>query len=508
MDRRIFSRVAGGAASTPLFTQTGTGDRQPAKMIGIQIGAVSFIDEGVDQVLDIVQERASANAVFLGTFTFSNGTAGRQLVGQPLPGHGKQAYDTNLRGGNFARVHSEYYHDTGIDPSATQAPDHPDFDLLAEVIPKARKREMGVFCLVQDHFPTNFPGIEKLQEHDFNGQRAQTLCKNNPYYRNLLAGVVKDLARSYDIDGIMFVCEHQGALSDTLGLRLRGKNRGKPGSRTCFCPFCQEKGEQRGIRFNRVLRGFGELEKFVAAGRARTALPDGYYVNLWRLVLRYPELLAWEHLFHEGVREVYGTMRERVKAARPESAFGIHVWHNATMSPIYRAEQDLEQLSKVSDFLKLAIYHNCGGARLASYAESVGETIYGDFSPGQLLEFHYRVLDYTGAPYPGVRQIGLSPDYVYRESKRAMNQARSGPFYAGIDVDIPVEGDDLQAGSDGGSQSTREGVRAAVRGAFRAGVDGIVISRKYSEMRLDTLSGVGDAVKELQTTRQNLSQGS
>jgi len=47
-------------------------------------------------------------------------------------------------------------------------------------------------------------------------------------------------------------------------------------------------------------------------------------------------------------------------------------------------------------------------------------------------------------------------------------------------------------------------VRAAVREAFRAGVDGIVISRKYSEMRLDTLSGVGDAVKELQTSWRNL----
>jgi len=474
-------------------------------MIGIQIGAVSFIDEGVDQVLDIVQQRASANAVFLATFTFSNGTAGRQLIGQPLPGHGKHAYDTNLRGGNFARVHSQYYRDTGIDPAATQAPDHPEFDLLAEVIPKARKRGMGVYCLVQDHFPTSFPGIEKLQEHDFNGQLAQTLCKYSPYYRNFLAGLVEDLARSYDIDGIMVVCEHQGALSDTLGSRLRGRHRGKPGSRTCFCPFCREKGEQQGIRFDRVQRAFFELEKFVAAGRARTTLPDGYYVNLWRLVLQYPELLAWEHLFHEGVREVYGMMRERLKAARPGATFGIHVWHNATISPIYRAEQDREQLSKVSDFLKLAIYHNCGGARLASYVESVGETIYGDFNPAQLLEFHYRVLDYTGAPHPGVRQTGLSADYVYRESRRWVKQPGSAPFYAGIDVDIPVEGDDLQAESaDTGSRSTRESVRAAVREAFRAGVDGIVISRKYSEMRLDTLSGVGDAVKELQTSWRNL----
>ena len=29
----------------------------PGKMIGIQVGAASFLDEGTDQVLDILQER-------------------------------------------------------------------------------------------------------------------------------------------------------------------------------------------------------------------------------------------------------------------------------------------------------------------------------------------------------------------------------------------------------------------------------------------------------------------
>ncbi|RPI20860.1 MAG: hypothetical protein EHM61_26135 [Acidobacteria bacterium] len=497
MDRRTFLQAAAAAGANPVLRRIASTDDRVRKMIGIQLGAISFLDEGVEQVLDIVQERASANALFLATFSFSNGTAGRQLPGHPFPGHGKQEYDTDLRGGNFARVHPQYYRDSGIDPGATQAPDYDRFDLLAEVTPQARNRGMGVFCLVQDQFPSNFPGIEKLQEHDFNGQRAETLCKNNPYYRNFLAGLMEDLTRSYDIDGVMFVCEYQGAFSNTIGSRFRGKARGKPGSRTCFCPFCKEKAKQQGIRLDRVQQGFLELEKFVAAGRSRQVLPDGYYVSLWRLVLRYPELLAWEHLFHTGVREVYAIMRERLKSVKQKASFGLHVWHNATMSPIYRAEQDLEELSRTSDFLKLALYHNCGGPRLASYIESVGETMYGDIPPRELLEFHYRVLDYTGTPYPAVRKTGLRADYVYREAKRGVDQARSAPVYAGIDVDIPVEDADLQKQDRDAAQSTRQEIRSAVREAFRAGVQGIVISRKYSEMRLESLSGVGDAVKEL-----------
>jgi hypothetical protein len=40
-------------------------------MIGIQVGAVSFLDEGVPQVLDAFQQRASINTLFVATFTYA-----------------------------------------------------------------------------------------------------------------------------------------------------------------------------------------------------------------------------------------------------------------------------------------------------------------------------------------------------------------------------------------------------------------------------------------------------
>src|SRR3954465_15497712 len=76
---------------------------KPAKMIGIQIGAVSFVDEGVDAVLDNVQQKGGVNALFLAAFTYGRGIAGRQVPGQPLPDHGKQEYDEKtFHGGNYA----------------------------------------------------------------------------------------------------------------------------------------------------------------------------------------------------------------------------------------------------------------------------------------------------------------------------------------------------------------------------------------------------------------------
>jgi hypothetical protein len=40
-------------------------------------------------------------------------------------------------------------------------------------------------------------------------------------------------------------------------------------------------------------------------------------------------------------------------------------------------------------------------------------------------------------------------------------------------------------------------VKAAVLAAFHAGAPGVVLSRKYSKMRLENLAAVSDALREL-----------
>src|SRR3984957_6308639 len=153
-----------------------------SKMIGIQVGAVSFLDEGTDAVLDILQERGAVNTLFLATFTYGRGIGGRQVPGQPLPDHGKQEYDLNFHGGNFATPHLQYYKNTVL--KDTRAPDHGDLDILAEVLPAAKKRNMKVICWLEDVFRTDVPNVAKVQERDLHGRNAETLCVNNPNYRN------------------------------------------------------------------------------------------------------------------------------------------------------------------------------------------------------------------------------------------------------------------------------------------------------------------------------------
>jgi len=66
------ARVAAtGAIGSALLPSPVRGAETPAsnRMIGIQVGAVSFVDEGVDNVLDIFVQKGAINTVFLTTFT-------------------------------------------------------------------------------------------------------------------------------------------------------------------------------------------------------------------------------------------------------------------------------------------------------------------------------------------------------------------------------------------------------------------------------------------------------
>jgi hypothetical protein len=310
------------------------------------------------------------------------------------------------------------------------------------------------------------------------------------------------MIRSYNVDGIMYIAERQGPFMDTLGLRFRGVQRGLPGNRTCFCPHCREAAKQRGINVDRAIQGFEELAAFTAAGRAGRRPIDGYFVTLWRLMLRHPELIAWEHMWHEGLREVYQMLHRTIKDVRASVLYGMHVWPNINMNPLLSAEHDFSELGHYNDFIKLSVYSNCGGPRMGGYIDSVSQTMYGDLPPEEVLQFHYRVMNYDEAPLDRVRQAGLKHDFVLRESKRAMAGVRGTKalLLPGIDIDIPTSIETRMTGLSNPSITTRADVRRAVSQAFEAGVPGIVISRQYSEMKLDNLSGVGDAIKALGLT--------
>jgi hypothetical protein len=98
-------------------------------------------------------------------------------------------------------------------------------------------------------------------------------------------------------------------------------------------------------------------------------------------------------------------------------------------------------------------------------------------------------MNYDEAPFDKLATTGLSADYVYRETKRAIAGVNNEiPVYPGIDIDIPTAANE--------KQTTPDDVRNAVKAAFAAGAEGVILSRKYSEMRLANLGGAGHGLRD------------
>ena len=215
------------------------------------------------------QERAHINTLFLAVFTYGRGIAGRQVPGQPLPDHGKQEYDLNFHGGNYATPHPEFYRDTVL--KDTRAPDHPNLDILAEVLPAAKKRGMKTICWLEDVWRDDVPNIDKVQEIDLYGrQREPALFQQSgsPQLPDRPGGGLHALVRYR---------RHHVGLRASRRARHRAWNawhggaRSDPGARGLLLRILRRQGEAAGHQHRPReggLQGAGEVRPRYTRGRA------------------------------------------------------------------------------------------------------------------------------------------------------------------------------------------------------------------------------------------------
>jgi len=458
-------------------------------VVGIQIGAPSFVDEGVEACLDTLQERACVNTLLAMVYSYKEGLSGRAW---PPVDHGRKERSPKFHGGYYAVPHPEYYRGTLLRDkvNSLRAPDVGDFDLLGSVIPAARKRGIRTIAFLADQIHEEMHEFLEMAEWDQRGKRLPQVCFNNPHFKAYVQAMVEDCVRSYEIDGLLWRSERWGPMSNALSLS-RGRGVVKDTETACFCPHCLAKGKEQGINVDRVAEGYRVLESFVAAARAGQRPSDGYYVTFWRLLLRYPETVAWDMFWYDGLREIYKTVFAQAKGIKPDLQVGWALPATISFNPLYRAAVSVRELAEYSDFVKIIAYHTDGGPRCAKYVDALHSTWLQDLSRDEVLEFEYRVMGYTEGGYDEIRAAGLSAEYVYRETKTWVAGARGTrlQIWPGIDIDVsPGENDPPRS---------REGVRDAVSAALRAGAPGVVLSRMYSEMTLGHLSGAGDALRQL-----------
>jgi hypothetical protein len=359
---------------------------------------------------------------------------------------------------------------------------------VATVLPAARKRGLKVFCSVEDVFRGDVPGVKEVAEVDLQGRKAGTLCLFHPEVRAFWTGLAEDLCRSYDIDGILFFNGRNGPLLNALGA---SHSQSIASSRTtCFCEHHQKAARERGIDFQRAYEGFRKLDRFVQAAMQGQRPTDGYFVEFWRLLVENPEVILWDRLFDEGKHQVLADVNRTVKSIRPNLRVGFHIEHVNSFNPIFRATRSYEDLALKADFLKVVAYNNCGGERYANFIRNVGSTVFRDVPGELLLQFSNHLLNYGNeGSLSKLATAGLSPDYVARETKRALDGVQGRcKILPGIDIGIPTGKNSRKAAS--------EDTYAAVAAALKAGANGLILSRKYSEMNLANLAAAGKAARE------------
>src|SRR5207253_95577 len=228
-----------------------------------------------------------------------------------------------------------------------------------------------------------------------------------------MLGRVEVYLRQYsEVAGIAWGQERMGPLMNMIG-----GTWGQPFI-SCFCPHCRKKARDRGLSVDRAQRGYLELERLLAAARRDERPADGYFVSFWRLLSKYPEILGWEKLWTDSYHEIRAEVYRRSKSIAPEKPLGFHILHNATLSPLYRAEEDYAETATYADFVKPAVYHIVGGGRMALFLERLSTTIFHDARPEDVLPFYYKIMNYEEAPHAELPATGLSADYVARETKR------------------------------------------------------------------------------------------
>src|SRR6185295_16826869 len=258
-------RPAANAAVTPFLA-------------GIQMGAHTMLDEGIEPCLDLLRETAAIDTLM--TYSHAYGGDVHKPLAWLATDHGKPPLDQRTRKlpQVYVRHHEQYFKDTSLRHQKPDASfEYAGRDLFAEMVGPARSRGMKVFARILESGSREVQNVAKVATINADGRPTQTACWNHPDYRAWWNATVEDLFRTYDLDGFQWGAERMGPLMNVI----QPWNDGAP---TCFCEHCLGRGRAHGIDPERARKGFEELYVYVRgliAGKPRRA--DGVFTGFLRV---------------------------------------------------------------------------------------------------------------------------------------------------------------------------------------------------------------------------------
>jgi hypothetical protein len=245
-----------------------TSRAKPRKnFVALQVKPFSWVDEGVDRVLDNLQEKGNVNTVFAYTFDYEE-TRLQRNGEAPLPDHGVEGGP--LVGGAFYDYAPKYFQNTILKDFRSK--DYGDFNVIGAVASKAHARGMDFFAWDYNNadpiMARSIPGISNVLEIDVYGRRTSSPCFNHPDYRAFLTGKIESQLNGYptEVDGVCWGCERMGPLDNMIGGGWTTKGI------CCFCEFCQAKAQSRGLSVERAEIGYRKLDELFSTAESHQSL--------------------------------------------------------------------------------------------------------------------------------------------------------------------------------------------------------------------------------------------
>jgi len=463
------------------------------KFVGIQISPISFIDEGVETVLETLDERVGVNTLMIGTVSWLGLKAGRSISHEldGWPDHGVPEPLT-MKGGAYFQPHEEYYTNTMIKDFRAKDPEMDGVDVLEMVIPAARERGMKIMPEMMEplfkyagHGSVNnvdIPNLPQVMEIDVFGRYGAEPCTNNPNYRRWWHAMIEDQCRSYDIDGIMWCNERRSPLDQMIYGQAPG----------CFCEHCRTLAMQRGLDVEPIRKAFLEVFDFFEQARDGTKFVDGAMIEFIRVLFANPEVLLWERFWLERNKDLDRELYGQVKWCDPNLEFGLNVWNRNHFNPLRKAEWPWAEQTRYADWVKPITYQHQSGDIYFREMSEFHKSFLRDFSPQEMTPIMYKLLGLNEADWDNVVQAGLDPDtYVYGQCADAVRGVEGKvPVYMGIGVDAPRTRADQAV-------CTPDIVYRSVLATYRAGGEGVLFSPNYASMKLTNLDGAARALEEL-----------
>ncbi|WP_062013566.1 hypothetical protein [Aureimonas sp. AU4] len=463
------------------------------KFVGIQVSPISFLDEGVDAVLDTLQTRVGVNVLMLGTVSWLGLKTGRSISHalDGWPDHGiPEPYA--LRGGAYFQPDPAYYRDTFMADYRTRDPEFEGRDILAMVLPEAHRRGMKVFVELMEPFfkysghgsagTVDIPNLPQAMEVDLFGRLGPEPSTSHPGYRNWILSMVEDQVRRYPIDGLMW-CNERNSPLDTL---IQG---GAPGD---FSTHSRREAAERGVDAERCREALLRLYDFCQEAAAGKSFADGTFVTFLRTLLAHPEALIWERFWLERNKDLDRELYGLVKWCRPTLPFGLNVWNRNHFNIFRKAQWPWAEQTLYADWVKPITYQHQAGEVFAKELGFFRKTILRDFEPGEATAVLYRLLGLKEAPFDKLVETGMDPDtYVFGQCADALRGVEGrAKVYMGLGVDAPRTRAET-------AQCTPDIAYRSVLATYRAGGHGVVLAPNYASMHLTHLDGVAAALREL-----------